>query len=241
MATKLTKSQWVEILQNPNITYELNIKIFQTLYSFENYKASSSQIGSILGYTGKNTASPINLEIGRYAKRIAKGYDINFTERESRKYKFWDLFFNGWDEDAKFVWQLKQNLIEALQETKLTGEEQFAEEIPQENIKTLNEGVKKTITVNTFERNSKARQQCIKHWGTECSVCNFNFEEKFGEIGKEFIHVHHLTPIAEIGKAYEVDPINDLRPVCPNCHAMLHKKNPPYSIKQLQQIIGDKV
>lgn len=239
MATELTKSNWGKILKNPNITNELNIKIFQTLYSFENYKASSSQVGRILGYEGKNTAGSINLEIGRYAKRIAKDYDINFTERESRKYKFWDLFFNGWDEDKKFVWQLKKNLVKALEETELTGEEQFAEEIPKENIEILHEGIKKIIIVNTFERNSKARNECIKHWGTTCGVCNFNFEEKFGEIGKKFIHVHHLTPISEIGEKYEVDPINDLRPVCPNCHAMLHKKNPPYRIEELQQIIGE--
>jgi len=59
------------------------------------------------------------------------------------------------------------------------------------------------------------------------------------EIGKGFIHIHHLAPISEVGEKYEVDPINDLRPVCPNCYAMLHKKNPPYSIEQLQQIIGE--
>jgi len=241
MATKLTKLEWVEILQNPNITRDIDIKIFQTLYSFENYKASSSQVGRILGYEGKNTAGPLNLEIGRYAKRIAKNYDINFTERESRKYKFWDLFFNGWDEDKKFVWQLKQNLVEALQETELNGEEQFAEEIPHEDAKTLSEGIKKTITVNTFERNPKARTRCIEYWKAICYVCNFDFEKKFGEIGKGFIHVHHLTPISEIGKEYEVDPINNLRPVCPNCHAMLHKKNPPYSIEELQEIIREQL
>jgi len=239
MATELITLEWVEILQNPKITNELDIRIFQTLYSFENKKAPASQVGKILGYKGKNTASPLNSEIGRYAKRIAKYYDINFTERNSQKFKFWDLFFNGWDEDTKFVWQLRENLIEALKETELTGEEQFAEEIPQENIKILSEGIKKTIIVNTFERNSKARIECIKHWGTLCCVCNFNFEEKFGEIGKEFIHVHHLTPISEIGQSYEIDPINDLRPVCPNCHAMLHKQNPPYSIEELQQIIRE--
>jgi 5-methylcytosine-specific restriction protein A len=67
-------------------------------------------------------------------------------------------------------------------------------------------------------------------------VCDFNFEAKYGEIGSGFIHVHHLTPLANIGKEYEVDSIRDLRPVCPNCHAMLHKKYPPYSIEELKSI-----
>lgn len=37
--------------------------------------------------------------------------------------------------------------------------------------------------------------------------------------------------------ASQIDPISDLRPVCPNCHAMLHKKNPPYTIDELREII----
>tara|TARA_R110002050_G_scaffold54303_4_gene122942 strand:- start:29513 stop:29710 length:198 start_codon:yes stop_codon:yes gene_type:complete len=59
----------------------------------------------------------------------------------------------------------------------------------------------------------------------------------YGEIGKGFIHVHHLTPISEIGKKYQIDPINDLRPVCPNCHSMLHRRNPPISVNELKEII----
>jgi 5-methylcytosine-specific restriction enzyme A len=55
-----------------------------------------------------------------------------------------------------------------------------------------------------------------------------------GDIGKGFIHVHHLTQLSDIGQGYEVDPVKDLRPVCPNCHAMLHKKNPPYTIDEIK-------
>ncbi len=59
----------------------------------------------------------------------------------------------------------------------------------------------------------------------------------YGQIGEGFIHVHHLKPLSEIGQEYEVDPIEDLRPVCPNCHAMLHRKKPPYTIEQLKDLI----
>lgn len=75
--------------------------------------------------------------------------------------------------------------------------------------------------------------RCIDH----CSVCNFNFYDKYGEIGKDFIHVHHLVPLHEIKDVYEIDPIRDLRPVCPNCHAMLHKRNPALSIEELKEVI----
>ncbi len=232
-ASELNSLEWTEILQNEKLTNELNLAIFQALYSFQDHKAYASQIALIL----ETTHPPLNLEIGRYAKRIAVHYDINFTVRNTEKYKFWDLFFNGWDEGNKFIWQLRPELIEALIETDLTGEEIYPEEISEDDSEELFEGIKRTITVNSYERNSKARQLCVKYWKAICAVCNFDFEKKYGEIGKGFIHVHHLTPVSKIGKTYQVDPINDLIPVCPNCHSMLHKEEPPLTIDELKLLL----
>lgn len=86
------------------------------------------------------------------------------------------------------------------------------------------EGIKKQITVNKYERSSIARAKCIEYHGTKCKVCNIDFAKKYGDIGIGFIHVHHIIPIHRIGKEYQIDYKNDLIPVCPNCHAMLHKK-----------------
>lgn len=101
----------------------------------------------------------------------------------------------------------------------------------------LTEGAVKTITVNAYERNPKARQKCIEHWGSNCSVCGFNFKSYYRELGEGFIHVHHLKPIAKVGEEYKVDPVNDLRPVCPNCHSMLHRKKELLSIEELKNLI----
>jgi predicted HNH restriction endonuclease len=240
MATELSKLEWIEILQSPEITNEFDLSIFQGLYSFEKNAAPASEIGKILGYEGKSPQGPLNLEIGRYAKRIAKHYEINFTERNRRKFKFWDLFFNGWDRGNRFVWQLKEEIKEALEDVELTGIEQFPEEINIEDEEILTEGLRKIIMVNTYERNPRARKKCIDHWKAICAVCDFDFSEKYGEIGKGFIHVHHLIPVSEIGEEYEIDPINDLAPVCPNCHSMIHRENPPMSIEDLKKKIGEK-
>lgn len=99
------------------------------------------------------------------------------------------------------------------------------------------EGAASKVLVNKYERNPWARRECVKHFGPICKVCEFNFEDNFGEIGKDFIHVHHLIAVSAIKSQYEVDPLKDLIPVCPNCHSMLHKKTPALTIKELKEIL----
>ncbi len=86
------------------------------------------------------------------------------------------------------------------------------------------EGTAISVTVNKYERNPKARKKCLDHFGVKCKVCDLSFAARYGvELGAGFIHVHHIVPLSKIGKGYKVDPVKDLVPVCPNCHAMLHK------------------
>jgi hypothetical protein len=99
------------------------------------------------------------------------------------------------------------------------------------------EGATKTVSVNSYERNSKARLACIAHYGYNCQACKMNFQDMYGDLGAEFIHIHHMRPLHDIGEEYEVDPVNDLRPLCPNCHAMIHRQKPPLTIEQLSQLI----
>jgi predicted restriction endonuclease len=100
------------------------------------------------------------------------------------------------------------------------------------------EGGKTRVVVNRYERDALARKQCIEIFGAKCSVCGFDFLKRYGDIGKGFIHVHHLKPLSMIKKEYRVNPRDDLRPVCPNCHEMLHTRNPePLSIQELQALL----
>jgi|SRR5579871_694630 len=101
----------------------------------------------------------------------------------------------------------------------------------------LLEGAAKSVLINSYERNIVARQACIDHYGHRCTVCDLSFEEVYGILGKQFIHVHHLVEISSIGREYVVDPIKDLRPVCPNCHAMLHRRVPALTIAELKMIL----
>jgi 5-methylcytosine-specific restriction enzyme A len=125
-------------------------------------------------------------------------------------------------------------------------EEEWAQyldlETPQEilGVGTFFEGSTKRITLNSYERSRKAAERCVEHYGYACSVCGFNLAQTYGEVGEGFIHVHHLKPLSEVGSGYRIDPIQDLRPVCPNCHAMTHRRTPPYSIEELREILEGK-
>lgn len=100
------------------------------------------------------------------------------------------------------------------------------------------EGSVKQVLVNAYERNSAARAACIAHHGTRCVVCAFDFEANYGSIGSGFTHVHHLHPLSLRSKSDCTDPVQDLRPVCPNCHAMLHRSSPPFSIEELKELMA---
>lgn len=110
---------------------------------------------------------------------------------------------------------------------------------PEERIDKYLEGKHKNVIVNIFERNKKARLKCIEHYGYQCSACGLVLSKVYGILGIDFIHVHHIKELSSITKEYKVDPINDLRPLCPNCHAMIHRKVPAYTIDELKKIIKD--
>ncbi len=105
-----------------------------------------------------------------------------------------------------------------------------------DNSNELFEGSKIKVEVNKYERNSKARKLCIDYYGYKCSVCDFDFKKCYGEAGKDYIHVHHITPISKMNDKYIVNPVKDLRPICPNCHSIIHRSD-NMTIDKLKSII----
>lgn len=102
--------------------------------------------------------------------------------------------------------------------------EQGKPKIPQNT--SYSEGATTIVKANRYERDPRARQECIDYYGTKCWVCDFDYHECYGPIGSQYIEVHHRIPIAERAQAggYELDPIKDLCPLCANCHRMVHRK-----------------
>ena len=105
----------------------------------------------------------------------------------------------------------------------------------------LLEGAKKSIVVNAYERSEKARAACLAAHGTACACCGMDFGKVYGSVAAGYIHVHHTKPLSEVGEEYEVDPVADLRPVCPNCHAVAHLRTPPFGIDQVKAMLVKQV
>jgi len=103
---------------------------------------------------------------------------------------------------------------------------------------TFSEGALKTVELTLYERNATARKLCIAHYGPTCQACDLNYEDRYGSIGADLIHVHHITPLSAIGVAYQVDPIRDLVPLCASCHHVVHGREPPYSIAEIRNAIA---
>ena len=131
---------------------------------------------------------------------------------------------------------LESNWFNFIKENKYIRNSFVSNDVIIDIIESFHEGKSKETLQTKYERNPQARKMCLKYHGYLCQICDFNFETYFGVAGKGFIHVHHINSIAEIGKEYEIDPKNDLIPVCPNCHAIIHSKRPAFTIKEIKII-----
>jgi pentatricopeptide repeat protein len=185
-----------------------------------------------------------------------KARDLIYLSQSKNKF-----FFNGYDTDfvrdilnycRKITKDSDSNDIsspmkartnftasEVADAIKLLGwtEEKLA--IPEgiDGIELIYEGASRKASVNVYERSGLAREVCLLHYGCKCVSCGIKLSDIYGEIAQGYIHVHHLKQLSDINSEYQIDPIADLRPVCPTCHSIIHLRTPPYSIKEVQEFI----
>lgn len=105
------------------------------------------------------------------------------------------------------------------------------------DVRDFFEGGVRTITVNRYERDPRARRACLAHYGSTCFVCGVDLVKIYGKtLGQTAIHVHHIKPMAtRVNKPYIIDPVKDLIPLCPNCHNVIHKTAPVMTPKALRK------
>lgn len=232
----ISKAQFIEALSTGGVLKKGNRELLSTLFFADGCEATAPQLTSALGYGDQ--AAPANSVLGNLGKRIAEHLSLELPKRKTKSPGWWRVVATGEHKPTGFTWRLRPNLADALIELDLLIEPtslDYPELVPASG--PFVEGAVSKVRVNAYERNPVARRVCINHYGCACFVCGMSFSKKYGEIGDGFIHVHHLTELASIGEAYQVDPVRDLRPVCPNCHAMLHRNLPAYSIDELKAMV----
>ena len=107
----------------------------------------------------------------------------------------------------------------------------------EELLEGVAEGAVRTIYVNQHERDSHNRKAAISKHGLRCFGCRLEMAEMYGEIAQGYIHIHHTKPIS-LGE--QIPEIDDLIPLCPNCHAIVHLESPPLTVNRLKEIIREK-
>ncbi len=101
----------------------------------------------------------------------------------------------------------------------------------------MSEGGRIQFYGTKYERNPKLRQRAVEIHGYTCAVCKFNFEEKYGNRGRNYIEVHHIKPLSECNGEHTVDPAIDMVCLCSNCHRMIHRVN-TCSVAELCEVIN---
>jgi 5-methylcytosine-specific restriction protein A len=182
--------------------------------------------------------------------RKQAGYDqsrehIRLIEEEEYQLKTFPMIFSDANKDEEgvgrakiegFVPELTSKSLKRVGGSWYASDDVMSNHLPEEidNPEQYTEGASKVVSINAYERNSDARAKCIKYHGYKCAACSFDFEGIYGAIGKNYIHVHHIVPLSEIKKEYKLDPVKDLVPVCPNCHAIIHRTQPVLTVTQLK-------
>ncbi len=222
----ITTSQYVKALKADRILREGDLEILNLMYNQPNHEASATEIACTLGLPN---VIVVNRIFGGLGKRIKNHLNVRSLDDF---YGWYFIAFEGSDDQQFFPWRLRPNFVRALERLNLVTRGEMALKTP---VGEMYEGVRRRVISNQFERNLKAREKCLEYYGKKCQGCND--EKRYGKILLSVIQVHHTYPISMIGKKYKIDPIKDLIPLCPNCHAIVHTQSPPLSLKELRKLL----
>lgn len=234
---EISAEVWTELLTDREVTTEPDLNILKIVYESKNHEIRASEIASKLNISHHG---PVNLQISRFSKRIINKTGAQPPLRRDGKPRWWHVPFLGYEKAGRFPWIMRPELVIAFEKVfgQTDSELVYSGEMTIVDTSTLPEGTVSQVFVNRYERNRRARSISIAHHGSRCFVCGFDFEKVYGPIGKGKIHVHHLIPLSEIQQEYEVDPVRDLCPVCPNCHLIIHSKREPFTIEEVRKMIS---
>ena len=87
-----------------------------------------------------------------------------------------------------------------------------------------------------WERDPLIRALCLRYHGTRCHICHTDLAQRYGHLGASSTQVHLIHPRAFVDVSRVPDPVEDLIPVCPSCHVMLHLgRTDPMPVEDLRR------
>ena len=196
-------------------------------------------LGLARGQAGQGTYRNAN---GAYMKVMNfRRFDPHFTSAGKKglshgnrlEEAVWNDFAN---EPAKLA-----SVAAAIRATLTSDEGQkLAQDLPVDDDFEAAEGKVLTAVHRRRERNrtliEKRKQKALNETGDlRCEGCGMSFEERYGEVGRGFIEVHHTRPVHQL-KPGDKTRISELALVCANCHRMIHRRRPWLSISDLKAI-----
>lgn len=213
---------------------DLQLRLLQEQYAAPDRTVTSGGLARLVGIEGGH--SVVNRLYGGLGHAFCDELGIRPDLRPDLTHRWWSVWSTGWTTDRGFVWRMLPQVAEALKRLGWVdttylypGELREPDRFP--------EGAVRRVSVNAYERNPRARARCIEAYGTACCICGTSLDAVYGDAAKGFIHVHHLRPLSEIAGEYEVDPVEDLRPVCPDCHAVIHLGGEHRSIEEVRGML----
>jgi 5-methylcytosine-specific restriction protein A len=111
------------------------------------------------------------------------------------------------------------------------------EESETEELEGYPEGAIQNVKVNRYERDRRNRAAALAIHGSACLACGMDFGKIYGPLADGYIEIHHVVPVSKLGNDYVINPKEDLVPLCPNCHAVAHRINPPFTVDEIKGLL----
>jgi 5-methylcytosine-specific restriction protein A len=237
----LAAEEWADHLLDPTLFSARDIDCILYFFDQPGHGAPASYL---VGRFGFSHHAVVNTWNDRLSKQLLHRHELSVGHIDERgKPHFWNVLFtsesNRSERKAKwsglFPWILRPPIIEAIRNVFVT--DGYAGSVTETDEETdLYEGALKRFRASGYERSREARRQCLEIYGYACFLCSFDFKATYGEIGRGLIHVHHLTPLsARQGEIHVVDPAENLRPICPNCHLVIHSREPALTFEEVRR------
>ena len=103
------------------------------------------------------------------------------------------------------------------------------------------EGKRKQKETNFFSRNPQLVKEAKRVFGYKCQACGFEFKDKYGDFGKDYIECHHENVFSERPenewKDYITTSLDSVKVLCSNCHRMIHHKRPALTFDELLKLL----